>query len=61
MVVSPKLTETPFFDANIKKLRNYVPETWRYRLGDFRIFYMVNEDKKEAYFVGFKDRKDACK
>ena len=41
--VYPQLRENPFFGKNIKKLREFIPETWRYRIGDYRFFYTVNE------------------
>ena len=42
--VYPQLKLEPHFGNNIKKLRNYIPETWRYRIGNFRIFYTIDED-----------------
>ena len=41
--VYPQLRGNPFFGKNIKKLRNFVPETWRYRIGDYRFFYTIDE------------------
>jgi len=43
--VYPQLEITPFYGQNIKKLANYDPDTWRYRIGKYRLFYEV--DKKE--------------
>jgi mRNA interferase RelE/StbE len=36
--VYPQLRDNPYFGKNIKKLKNYKPETWRYRIGDFLFF-----------------------
>ena len=43
--VYPQIRIEPFYGKNIKKLRGYSPDTWRYRVGSFRLFYIV--DKKE--------------
>ena len=41
--VYPQLRQNPYFGKNIKKLKNYTPDTWRYRIGDFRFFYVIDE------------------
>jgi mRNA interferase RelE/StbE len=57
----PQLKEDPFFGANIKKLKEYDPETWRYRIGDFRIFYVIDAAEKVVYILTIDARKDAYK
>ena len=57
--VYPQLRVEPFFAKNIKKLRNYTPETWRYRIGNYRLFYIVNTEKKIIYLLTLDLRKDA--
>jgi len=57
--VYPQLRVEPFFGKNIKKLRNYTPETWRYRIGNYRLFYIVNTEKKIIYLLTLDLRKDA--
>ena len=49
--VYPQLRTQPFFGRNIKKLKGYKPETWRYRVGDFRFFYEINEEKKIVFMI----------
>ncbi len=44
--VYPQLRQNPYFGKNIKKLRDAVPETWRYRIGDYRFFYRVDERQR---------------
>lgn len=39
----PQLKEEPHYGKNIKKLKNYKPETWRYRIGNCRVFYEIND------------------
>ena len=36
--VYPQIKDQPHFGPNIKKLRNWEPETWRFRTGTWRIF-----------------------
>lgn len=57
--IYPQLRQTPYFGPNIKKLQGYKPELWRYRIGRFRAFYLVDESKHIAFMVGLDDRKDA--
>ena len=48
--VFPQLKLQPYFGRNVKKLKGYSPETWRYRIGDYRFFYEV-DDKKKVVFM----------
>ena len=57
--VYPQLRTMPYYGPNIRKLAGYEPETWRYRIGRFRVFYMVSEDAKTVYILSVDDRKDA--
>ena len=47
----PNLRENPYFGKNIKKLRDAVPETWRYRIGDYRFFYTINERQRLVFML----------
>ena len=44
--VYSQLKENPYFGKNIKKLADYRPETWRYRIGGYRFFYAIDDHKK---------------
>ena len=44
--VYPQLRANPHVGKNIKKLRDAVPETWRYRIGDYRFFYTIDERQR---------------
>ena len=57
--VYPQLKLEPHFGNNIKKLFNYNPETWRYRIGRYRIFYEIDNDKKIVNILYISLRKDA--
>jgi mRNA interferase RelE/StbE len=57
--VYPQLKQSPWFGNNIKKLKGYTPETWRYRIGKFRLFYLIDEAKHTIYMLTIDHRKDA--
>ena len=58
-VVYPQLRKMPFFGKNIKKLKDHSPATWRYRLGDYRLFYGVSVEQKIVIIASIRHRKDA--
>lgn len=57
--VYPQLKEQPYFGKNIKKLMNFNPETWRYRIRDYRFFYTINDKEKIVYMIAADNRSDA--
>ena len=57
--VYPQLRANPHFGKNIKKLKNYQPETWRYRTGSYRFFYEVDEKESIVYMLAVDARKDS--
>ncbi|MFO7951022.1 MAG: type II toxin-antitoxin system RelE/ParE family toxin [Candidatus Fermentibacteraceae bacterium] len=57
--VFPQLLVEPFYGKNIKKLRKYTPTTWRYRIGKYRLFYIINPNEKIIYLLTMDLRKDA--
>ncbi len=57
--IYPQLREEPHYGNNIKKLVDYKPETWRYRVGKYRLFYVISEDEKIIYVLSIDLRKDA--
>ncbi|NUN08843.1 MAG: type II toxin-antitoxin system RelE/ParE family toxin [Ignavibacteriaceae bacterium] len=56
--VYPQLKEEPHYGSNIKKLVDYKPETWRYRIGRYRLFYVADEKEKIIYILTIDLRKD---
>jgi len=36
---------------NIKKLVNYKPDTWRYRISSYRFFYEINDQSKIVFMI----------
>jgi len=57
--VYPQLRGEPFFGRNIKKLQGYSPDTWRYRIGVFRVFYTVDAEEGILYILSVDLRRDA--
>ncbi len=57
--VIPQLKKEPHFGLNIKKLKNYEPPTWRYRIGKYRVFYKIDTEAKEVDILTISPRKDA--
>ena len=57
--VYPQLREQPYYGSNIKKLKDYNPETWRYRVGDYRFFYEIDAAKKVVFMVSADHRRNA--
>jgi len=54
--VYPQLKTNPIYGKNIKKLINYSPPTWRYRVGEYRLFYEINEKEKIIFIIGIEIR-----
>jgi len=59
--VYPILRENPFFGPNIKKLKGDYKDLYRYRIGDYRIFYKLSEETVIVFIVDIEARKDAYK
>lgn len=57
--IYPQLKDEPHFGKNIKKLVGYDPETWRYRVGKYRIFYIIDKSEKIVYLLHIELRKNA--
>jgi mRNA interferase RelE/StbE len=59
MYMYPQLGNEPNCGLNIKKLKNYTPPTWRYRIGNYRIFYGIDEAESLVSILTIDLRKDA--
>lgn len=49
--VYPQLRAQPYFGPNIKKLRSFDPETWRYRIGPYRFFYTIDDRERTVSMI----------
>ncbi|HQO09497.1 MAG TPA: type II toxin-antitoxin system RelE/ParE family toxin [Clostridiales bacterium] len=57
--VYPQLRTNPFFGANIKKLKGTFAGVYRYRIGNYRLFYIIENEKVLVIILDINDRKDA--
>ena len=59
--VYPALKKSPFAGANIKKLKGDLSDIYRYRIGDYRLFYTIEQEKLIVVAIDIHNRKDAYK
>jgi len=59
--VYPILKTNPFFGANIKKLKGEFKEIYRFRMGDYRLFYKIDEQESLIFVLNIENRQDAYK
>jgi mRNA interferase RelE/StbE len=59
--VYPQLRNNPYFGSNIKKLKGKFEGVYRYRIGNFRLFYTVNTGKVLILMINIEKRKDSYK
>jgi len=58
-VVYPQLKKNPYFGPNIKKLKGEFDGLYRFRIGDYRLFYKIDEEKVIIFILSLKLRKDS--
>ncbi len=56
IMVYAELRKQPYFGPNIRKLKGYSPDTWRYRIGSWRFFYETDDAKKTIFMVAASHR-----
>ncbi len=54
-----EIKRNPKFGKHIKKLVNWNPETWRYRIGDWRFFYEIDDKRKIIFLIAADHRGSA--
>ena len=57
--IYPILKNNPFFGTNIKKLKGEFKDIYRFRTGDYRLFYKI--EKAIIFMIDIENRKDAYK
>jgi mRNA interferase RelE/StbE len=57
--VYPALRINPYFGPNIRRLKNWEPPAWRYRVGDWRFFYEIDESQRIVSMIAADHRKQA--
>ena len=57
--IYPQLKSNPFFGKNIKKLKDEFKGVYRYRIGEYRLFYQFDEKQILIFIMDIMKRKDA--
>ena len=55
-IVYPQLRKNPYFGANIKRLKGDLSPYYRYRIGSYRLFYLIDDSKVVVVIVDLKYR-----
>jgi len=58
-IVYPQLRANPFYGTNIKKLKGKLDGYYRYRIGNYRLFYLIENEKVIVVIVDLKHRQNA--
>ncbi|MBC8442447.1 MAG: type II toxin-antitoxin system RelE/ParE family toxin [Deltaproteobacteria bacterium] len=58
-IVYPQLKLNPYFGTNIKKLKGDFEGYYRYRVGSYRLFYLIDNEKVIVVIVDLKHRQSA--
>jgi len=58
-IVYPQLKKNPLYGTNIKKLKGKYESVYRYRLGNYRLFYVVDNDKVIVIITTISHRQNA--
>jgi mRNA interferase RelE/StbE len=59
LYIYPLLRTNPFFGPNIKKLKGKFEGIYRYRTGNYRLFYKIDIKKMIVFILDIYDRKNA--
>jgi mRNA interferase RelE/StbE len=59
--IYPQIRSNPFYGLNIKKLEGDLSAVYRYRIGDYRLFYIVDQEKELVIILSINNRKESYK
>jgi mRNA interferase RelE/StbE len=59
--IYPQLRKNPFYGSNIKKLKGDFSGVYRYRIGQYRLFYSVETNKVIVFIINLSHRKESYK
>ena len=59
--VYPLLKRNPFFGGNIKKLKGEYKDIYRFKIGNYRLFYKIEEQESIIFIIDIESRQDAYK
>lgn len=54
--VYPNLRQRPHLGPHIKKLKGFSPETWRYRIANWRFFYEIDFENRIVAMIAASHR-----
>ena len=57
--VYPALRGNPHSGSSIKRLKDWEPPTWRYRVADCRFFYEVDQKHRVVFLTVSEHRREA--
>jgi mRNA interferase RelE/StbE len=57
--VYPVLRAAPREAPSAARLKNWDPPTWRIRIGTWRVFYEIDDEKRVVFLTAADHRKDA--
>ena len=60
-IVYPQLRSNPFYGSNIKKLKGEFEGYYRYKIGNYRLFYLIDNEQVLVVIVDLKHRQNAYK
>jgi len=60
-IVYPQLRSNPFYGSNIKKLMGEFEGYYRYRIGNYRLFYLIDNEQVLVVIVDLKHGQNAYK
>ena len=60
-IVYPQLRSNPNFGTNIKKLKGDLDGYYRYRIGNYRLFYLIENEKVLVVIVDLKHLQNSYK
>ncbi len=58
-IIYPQLRSNPYFGTNIKKLKGKFEGYYRYRVGNYRLFYLIEDEKVVIVVTDFRHRQNA--
>lgn len=58
-IVYPQLKANPYFGTNIRKLKGKFEGYYRYRLGNYRLFYLIEDGKVLIVVTDFRHRQNS--
>ncbi len=57
--VYPQLRSNPMSGTNIKRLKGSYSDMWRYRIGAWRFFYTIDEERRIVSMIAASHRSNA--